>query len=234
MTDKQARSILTFGAHFQMLEVPKKGRSVSLKGSSRDSDRSDAKALASGNRATLERLYAAMAPSMERFARTLTGDREAAEDLVQETWLTVLQKAGQFNGAASLRSWIFAILANKARNRMKQEKRSVGLEIIAGDADLSLAFDPGTFDAKGRWSEQPVSWNMMTPERIVAGRSAIRFVAEAIELLPPAQRTVIILCGQQELTDGEAADVLGIARGNVRVLLHRARITLRNCIDREK
>ena len=85
-----------------------------LKGESRNIDRADAKALARGDRATLERLYAAMAPSMVRFALTSTATGRPPRIWYGGAWLTVFHKAGQFNGAASLRSRIFAILGNKA------------------------------------------------------------------------------------------------------------------------
>jgi RNA polymerase sigma-70 factor (ECF subfamily) len=77
----------------------------------------------------------------------------------------------------------------------------------------------------------PVLWDEVTPERIVAGRRLLDHVIEAIDALPPAQRAVLVLRGQQGLEAAEVCAILGLSEGNMRVLLHRARLSLRATLD---
>jgi RNA polymerase sigma-70 factor (ECF subfamily) len=78
----------------------------------------------------------------------------------------------------------------------------------------------------------PELWEDLTPERHIEGRSVLQHVEAVIETLPPAQRAVLILRGQQELDPAEVCALLDISEGNMRVLLHRARLTVRNALDR--
>ena len=71
----------------------------------------------------------------------------------------------------------------------------------------------------------------MTPERIVDGRQVLTHVSDAIDQLPAGQRAVLVLRGQQNLDAAEVCDILGITDSNMRVLLHRARFSLRQALD---
>ncbi len=178
--------------------------------------------LRSGDEAAFSKLYSRHTPSMIRVASTIVNSRATAEEVTQDTWISVLKNIGGFEGRSSLAGWIFTILINKARSRAKRDGRSVSFDEGGTESDLSAAFD-----GKGRWKEMPELWDEITPERIVAGRRLADHLVAAIEALPPAQRAVIVLRVQQGLDPSEVCAILGVSDGNMRVLLHRARLSLR-------
>jgi len=183
--------------------------------------------LAAGDRATFETVYRRHNAAMVRFATAIVRNRATAEEVAQEAWLAVLRHIAGFEGRSSLAGWIFTILTNKARSRAKADGRMVSFDQDGEDDSLAAAFD-----GRGRWKDIPDLWEEITPERIVAGRSILEHVNTAIDALPPAQRAVLILRGQQGLESAEVCAALEISDGNMRVLLHRARFALRSALDR--
>ncbi len=176
--------------------------------------------LVAGDRAAFDSIYRLHNPTMIRFATAILGSRASAEEVAQETWVAVLRHIGGFEGRAPLAGWIFRILANRARTRVARDGRMKPLE--QGQDPLSDAFGPD-----GAWKVMPELWNVITPERILSDRRTLDLVIAAIEALPAAQRAVLILRGQQGLAAEEVCEMLGLSDGNMRVLLHRARTTLR-------
>jgi len=136
---------------------------------------------------------------MVRMCAGLMRNHATAEELAQEIWIAVLKNIGGFEGRSSLAGWIFTILLNKARSRLKRDGRSVSFDEIGKDNGLQAAFD-----GRGRWKDMLGLWNEFTPERVVEGRSVLEHVNAAIEALPSAQRAVLILRGQQGLDAAEA------------------------------
>ncbi|WP_138933301.1 RNA polymerase sigma factor [Roseovarius arcticus] len=182
--------------------------------------------LASGDRTAFEQIYKRHNTSLVRVATGVVRSRATAEEVAQETWIAVLKSISGFEGRSSLASWIFSILINKARSRAKREGRIVLFDGAGEDDNLAAAFD-----GRGRWKDMPELWETLTPERILAGRSVMEHVNAAIEALPPGQRSVIILRAQQGLDADEVCAILGISEGNMRVLLHRARLGVRATLD---
>lgn len=178
--------------------------------------------LKAGDQVTFGTLYARHTPSMIRVASAIVDSRATAEEVAHDTWTAVLEHVGRFEGRSSLASWIFSILINKARTRAKRDGRSVSFDEGGEENSLSAAFD-----GHGRWKKMPELWDEITPERIVAGRRMAEHLLDAIDTLPPAQRAVIVLRVQQRLGPDEVCKLLEISVGNMRVLLHRARLSLR-------
>ena len=183
--------------------------------------------LAAGDRAAFESLYHKHNSALVRVGTGILRNRATAEEIAQETWVAVLSKIDTFEGRSSLAGWIFTIMVNKARSRARRDGRSVSFDVAGRDDALADAFD-----GRGRWKDLPDLWDDLTPERIVAGRSVLEHVNAAIEALPPGQRAVLILRTQQGLDAAEVCEVLGISEGNVRVLLHRARLAIREALAR--
>ncbi|MBT4624225.1 MAG: sigma-70 family RNA polymerase sigma factor [Verrucomicrobia bacterium] len=179
-----------------------------------------------GDRSAFEYVYRKHNNSLIRIATGIVRIAATAEEVTQDTWLAVLRNIGGFEGRSSLAGWIYSILVNKARTRAKRDGRSVSFD--AGGEDDNLA---AAFDGRGRWKDMPDLWEELTPERILAGRNVMDHVIAAIEALPPGQRSVIILRAQHELEADEVCTALGISEGNMRVLLHRARLTIRAALD---
>jgi RNA polymerase sigma factor, sigma-70 family len=178
--------------------------------------------LKAGDDAVFRALYMRHTSSMIRVATGIVNSRATAEEIAQDTWVAVLKNISGFEGRSSLAGWIFTILINKARTRAKRDGRSVSFDEGGEDNGLSAAFD-----GHGRWKEMPELWDEITPERIVAGRRLAEHLVSAIDALPPAQRAVIVLRIQQGLEPSEVCEALGITDGNMRILLHRARLALR-------
>jgi len=156
---------------------------------------------------------------------------EVAEDVVQETWVAVIRGIGAFESRSSLRTWIFAILVNRARARRIQDDnhrfRNVPLE--------SPAVSPDRFEGpegRGRWKTPLSAWHE-TPEIRFQSAEALREIANAIESLHPQRRQVLVLRDVEGWTAREVCDLLGISEANQRVLLHRARAALRNQLEGE-
>lgn len=151
--------------------------------------------LATGDRAAFEALYRRHSPSMLRICQGLVRKRATAEEIVQDTWLAVLNGIGRFEGQSSLAGWIFAILVNKARSQAQRDGRTVSFDSEGEEGGLAAAFD-----GRGKWKDMPALWETITPDRIVEGRSVMAHVMLAIEALPPAQRSVLILRGNRTST----------------------------------
>jgi RNA polymerase sigma-70 factor, ECF subfamily len=169
--------------------------------------------------------YGAM---MLRVAQMYVRDRATAEEVVQETWLAVLNGIDRFEERSSLKTWIFRILTNRAKTRGARDGRMVPFSALAGAEDDEPAVDPDRFfgpdsATPGAWSAPPRAW----PEDVLLGREALDVIQMAIEELPDAQREVIRLRDVEGWTPMEVADALEISDGNQRVLLHRARSKVR-------
>lgn len=182
--------------------------------------------LAAGDRAAFEHVYREHNAALVRVGIGILRNRAVAEEVAQECWIAVLGNIAGFEGRSSLAGWIFTIMINKARTRAKREGRVVSFD-DAGEED-SLA---AAFDGRGRWRDMPELWEEITPERIVAGRSMLEHVNEAIDTLPAGQRAVLIMRSQQQLSSAEICAVLGIRESNLRVQLHRARLAVRARLD---
>jgi RNA polymerase sigma-70 factor, ECF subfamily len=184
--------------------------------------------LLAGEEAAFDALVAAYHGSMLRVARVFLSKPDLAEEVVQETWLAVLRGLRAFEGRSSLKTWIFRILANRARSRATREARVVPFAELAaaadehGEADIERRFTAG-----GAWADPPTDWQIETPETLVLRQEVMAHLAVALESLPPAQRSVVTLRDVEGWTAGEVCESLQISDGNQRVLLHRARTRLR-------
>jgi len=89
---------------------------------------------------------------MVRLARSFVRNPATAEEVAQETWLQVLKGLGKFEGRSTLKSWIFSILANRARTRAVRDGRTSLFSDMSGDTgDGEPAVDPARFNAAGYW-----------------------------------------------------------------------------------
>lgn len=192
----------------------------------REDERQLLELLASGDEAAFGRVYRKHNASMIRVCTGIVGSRATAEEIVQDAWIAILQNIGKFEGRSSLAGWMFAIVINRAKSRAMRDGRSVSFD--EGGEDNSLA---AAFDGRGRWKDMPELWEEVTPERILAGRRVMEHVTAAIDALPTAQRAVILMRGQQGLDAADVCEALGLSEGNMRVLLHRARLAVRAALD---
>ncbi len=169
---------------------------------------------------------------MLRVAGCYVGSRATAEDVVQETWLAVLRGVDRFDGRATLKTWMYRILTNRAKTAGQREARTV---VVADMAEPAVARRPGV-RASGRLLEggrernqhrrTPEPRQRPTDERLIA-EEAVGLVVAVINELPRAQRLVITLRDFDGWSAQEVCEGLGLSEANQRVLLHRARAKVR-------
>lgn len=166
--------------------------------------------------------------ALVRVAATFVRSRAEADDVAQDTWVGALRGLDRFEGRASFRTWLFSILANRARTTAYRERRT------------GPAVDPERFGADGGWVDPPAPWSRLPAssetdaidDRLDAAALA-PLVHQAIHELPDAQRQVITLRDVEGLDAADVCDLLRISEGNQRVLLHRARSKVRSTVERE-
>jgi RNA polymerase sigma-70 factor, ECF subfamily len=184
------------------------------------------KALRAGNEDAFGSLLDRYYDTMLRVARMHVATREAAEDVVQETFLGVIVGIDRFEARSSLRTWMFRILTNLARRRGEREGRTRPFSSFESDLEVGEpSVDPDRFIASGRWAgywAAPPASHDVPEARILAAEAGDTLVS-AIDTLPPAQRTVITLRDVEGLSASEVCELLDISEANQRVLLHRAR-----------
>ena len=176
--------------------------------------------------------------SLLRVAMFYVPSRAVAEEVVQETWIGVLQGIGRFEGRSSLKTWIFSILTHRAKTRGQQESRHISFSSLSS-AECSTSeqsMEPDRFlpadhaQWPDHWALPPQSWGESPEKRLLAKESQSHLL-EAIAALPPAQREVIRLRDIGQWTSQEVCNVLGISETNQRVLLHRARSRVRRSLE---
>jgi RNA polymerase sigma-70 factor (ECF subfamily) len=162
--------------------------------------------------------------TMLRLARSFVRSAAVAEEVVQETWLAVLRGIDGFAGRSSVRTWILAILVNRARSIAVREQRSIAV------GDTGPVVDASRFDASGAWMSPPVHWVEESDDRITAAAMSGQ-IHRALDELSPHQRDVVLLRDVEGLSTQEVCEVLEISEGNQRVLLHRGRSHLRQALE---
>jgi RNA polymerase sigma-70 factor (ECF subfamily) len=188
-------------------------------------------ALRRGDEQTFATLVGQWSGWMLRLAREHVPTPSVAEEVVQETWLAVLEGLDRFRGDASLRTWVYRILVNQAKRRGVRERRTVPFASLADDAGPTV--DPERFQTAGEtypggWRAFPQEW----PEQIAMTREVHTVVSGALAELPARQRIVVALRDLDGHTSDEVCDLLGISAGNQRVLLHRGRAVVRAHLER--
>ena len=195
-------------------------------------------ALRAGDESAFAELVARYHTMLLRLAMMYVASRAAAEDVVQETWLGVLQGLARFEGRSSLKTWIFRILTNRAKTRGQREGRTVAFSDLAS-ADASAgetSIDPDQFWPADHpawaniWVSYPRNWDELPEDRLVS-QETLAQVQAAIAALPPTQREVITLRDVEGWSSEEVCNILEITETNQRVLLHRARAKVRRALD---
>jgi RNA polymerase sigma-70 factor, ECF subfamily len=192
--------------------------------------------LRAGDERAFESLVETYHGRMIAVARTYVKTRELAEEVVQETWLGVLNGLDRFEARSSLKTWIMRILVNTAMTRGGREARSLPFSSLAPKGEQEPAVDPERFRPPGEafaghWNGYPSDWSSL-PEQTLLGRESLDVVKRAIEELPASQRRVITMRDIAGYSAEEVCNALEMSAGNQRVLLHRARSRVRAALER--
>jgi RNA polymerase sigma-70 factor (ECF subfamily) len=172
-----------------------------------------------------------------RLALVYCRTRDLAEEIVQDTWLAVIEGINRFEGRSSFKTWLFQILVNRARSRAVREGRMLSFSSLAEEAESSSdpAVPADRFRAlddpwPNNWALPPHSWGA-SPDAVLLGAETMDLVQRAIAQLPPAQQQVITLRDVEGWTSEDVCNVLGVSETNQRVLLHRARSRVRAALE---
>ncbi len=164
-----------------------------------------------------------------RFARLQLRDDASAEDAVQEAMLAAFTKMSEFRGQAQLGTWVFAILKNKIIDVLRSRSRfqPVDTEVDELPADT---FD-ALFDDRDRWQrdERPAFWG--DPEATLAQQQFWTVLQTCLDRLPAGTARVFMMREFLDLTSEEVCAELAISKSNCGVILHRARMALRVCLQ---
>jgi RNA polymerase sigma-70 factor (ECF subfamily) len=195
-----------------------------------DADQELLERLKAGDENAFMTLVDKYGPLMLRIALGHVRTRAVAEEVVQEAWLGVLQSLDRFEARSSLKTWVLAILVNKAKTRGVREARIVPFASLATEGD-EPAVEPDRFRGRedaftGHWRAYPGNWGA-APDVALQDRETLHVAMRAIAALPPAQRTVIRMRDVEGYSSDEVCAALELSAGNQRVLLHRARSRVR-------
>src|SRR2546430_1719153 len=184
--------------------------------------------LPAGDEEAFMELIRDLNPSLLRVARMFVPTPALAEDVVQETWLAVLNGIARFEGRSSLKTWIFRILTNTAKTRGERERRSVPFSTLdPEEGGFEPAVERSRFTGTGHWVVLPRAW----PEDRLLAHETRSMIERAIARLPPSQRTVMTLRDVEGWTADEVRNALELSETNQRVLLHRARAKVRGALE---
>ncbi len=164
-------------------------------------------------------------PQLLRFARTQLRNEAWAEDAVSDTVLAALEKPQSFAGQSQLKTWLVGILKHKVVDQLRRHAREA--TVLVSDDGEDLADD--LFAADGHWRNPQADWG--DPQASLGQRQFFEVLEACMEHLPPTQGRVFMMREWLEFETDEICKELAITPTNLWVLLHRARLRLRECLQ---
>ncbi len=162
-----------------------------------------------------------------RFARMQLRNDSMAEDVVSETLLAILEKPGSFEGRSSLRTYATGILKFKIIDVLRKRGREVHIEPL-DEQSMDEALD-ALFAKDGHWQDPPPAWQQ--PDRSLEQRQFFETLQACVDRLPARTGRVFMMREWLEKEVDEICSELGITANNCGVMLYRARMQLRECLD---
>ena len=187
-------------------------------------DRDLVELLRQGDPAAIEMVMERFAPRVFRLAQGITRNAADAEEVVQDVFATIVRKIETFEHRAALWTWLYRVTTNAALNKRRGKRHEV---------EVPLESDLPTFVADGHragdraflladWSERP--------DAVLLAKETRTILDHALARLPDNYRAVVLLRDVEELSNEDAAEVLGDSVASVKSRLHRARMALREQI----
>lgn len=164
-----------------------------------------------------------------RYAMIRVQNETIAEDLVQETLLAALTASRHRTGNANERTWLTSILKHKIVDQFRRTWREQPLE---GDIPANVPDEPGLdefFAEDGHWADLPSAWGQ--PYRSLEQRHFFEVLQTCIQRLSPRLSEIFVLKEFDEMSNEELCKELGVSTTNVWVMLYRARMGLRQCLE---
>lgn len=171
----------------------------------------------------------AMRPALHRFALLQLRNAVHADDAVQETLLAVLEKPDNFAGKSSLRTYVIGILKFKIIDHLRASGRESALADLGSEEQSDAELIDSLFNAQGHHINVASNWG--APEATLEQQDFFRTLEICLEKLPPQTSRVFMMREWLELSTEEICKELGLTTSNLWVLLYRARLRLRECLD---
>lgn len=174
--------------------------------------------LQQGDAEAFEALFRRYGARVARQVLNLLGNEAETEEVVQEVFLTLYEKANTFRGDAALSTWLYRVATNLALSRLRRRQRR---------PEVSMDDYQPRFQADGHHLVRPVvDWSQDVEHRF-ATEELRRLLHHAIEELQPLDKAVLVLSDFEELSNRDIAEVLGLSVSAVKARLHRSRLFLR-------
>jgi RNA polymerase sigma-70 factor, ECF subfamily len=169
-------------------------------------------------------------PYLMRYALLQLRDPTAAEDAVQETLLAALQAGSRYAGKSTVRTWLTGILKHKIIDHVRRQSRETPLDedreqIADGDSDVANL----VFAEDGHWRDFPADWG--APDHSFESKQFWQVFEMCVQMMPAKTARVFVMREVLELSTEEICKELGITTTNCWVMLHRARLALRECLE---
>lgn len=169
-------------------------------------------------------------PYLLRYASLQLRDAGAAEDAVQDTLIAALEGIERFSGASSLKTWLTGILKHKIIDHLRRQSREQPLISGDGDDDRSEADAvDALFKPDGHWSKAPANW--ADPDQLLENKKFIEALEKCTRNLPAKTARVFMMRDVMEIETEDICKALNITSTNCWVMLHRARLALRECLE---
>jgi RNA polymerase sigma-70 factor, ECF subfamily len=166
-------------------------------------------------------------PYLLRVAVLQLRDNDLAEDVVQDTLVAALQGEAGFSGRSSLKTWLTGILKHKVVDAIRKRSREPAMSSL--DEECQIDDFDALFDDVGHWENPPADWG--DPETQLARQQFFDVVEFCLEKLPPNTARVFMMREVMELDSSEICKELSITTTNLWVILYRARVALRQCLE---
>lgn len=163
-----------------------------------------------------------------RYARLQLRNPAQAEDAVQETLLAAIEGAARFSGKSSLRTWLTGILKHKIIDQLRRSAREQPFTAADDDRGEAEAID-ALFAGDGHWREMPADWG--DPDAALENSRFRAALELCLQRLPERTARVFAMREVMEMPTGEICQELQITATHCWVMLHRARLTLRECLE---
>ena len=165
-------------------------------------------------------------PTLLRFAMLQLRNEAMAEDVVQETMLAALEGKSAFSGRSQLKTWVVSILRNKIVDHLRRASREGSLPLVddQGDADFDALFN-----GSGHWQEKPTDWG--DPAAVAEQRGFYEVLEWCMQSLPENIARVFTMREVLGFETDEICKELKISASNCWVVLYRARMRLRECLQ---
>ena len=164
------------------------------------------------------------------FALARTRDEHQAEEAVQETLLAALESRHRFSGASSVRTWLIGILKHKLLDHFRRSARETTLDDSEESDDLDAAAIDDMFVPDGHWRTQIADWG--NPDELLERGQFMTILQRCLDALPPRLARLFWLREVMEEDTENICKELAITPTNLWTMLHRGRLSLRQCLDR--